>query len=362
MGQSWRKRGAALSSAALAATMLSTGIAGWAPTANAATTAKVTIALLLPDTTSSPRYETEDKPDFTADIKKLDPNATVDYQNAQGDTNTQLQQAESAISNGAKVLVVDPIDGVAAAQIVKQADQAGVKVIAYDRLIMASKPDYYVSFNNELVGELQGKWIADHTKKGGTVVMINGAQTDNNAVLFRKGALDVLQPLFNSGKLKLGYQTYTPNWDAPTGQREMEQALTKLGNKVDAVLAANDDLAGAVIQALNEQHISSKGMPITGQDATDAGLNRIYYKGTQSMTVYKAVPKEAEAAAQLAIALATGTKPAKGLVNGKTSNGTENVPSVLLKPVVVTKQNVASTVIKDHYTTWARIKNPGKNS
>ncbi|WP_067619613.1 sugar ABC transporter substrate-binding protein [Alicyclobacillus acidiphilus] len=362
MAINWKKKGAALSGVALAATMLTSGIASLTSTVSAKSTAKVTIALLLPDTTSSPRYETEDKPDFTADVKKLDPNATVDYQNAQGDTNTQLQQAESAISNGAKVLVVDPIDGVAAAQIVKQAQQAGVKVIAYDRLIEDSKPDYYVSFNNELVGELQGKWIADHTKKGGTVVMINGAQTDNNAVLFRKGALEVLQPLFNSGKLKLGYQTYTPNWDPSTGQREMEQALTKLNNKVDAILAANDDLAGACIQAMNEQHLSTKNIPVTGQDATDAGLNRIYYQGTQSMTVYKAVPKEAEAAAELAVALATGSQPPKGLVNGTTQNGMENVPSVLLKPVVVTKANVASTVIKDHYTTWARIKNPGKTS
>lgn len=113
---------------------------------------------------------------------------------------------------------------------------------------------------------------------------------------------------------------------------------------------------------MNEQHLSTKNIPVTGQDATDAGLNRIYYQGTQSMTVYKAVPKEAEAAAELAVALATGSQPPKGLVNGTTQNGMENVPSVLLKPVVVTKANVASTVIKDHYTTWARIKNPGKTS
>lgn len=357
-----KKPGFVLSSVLLAAATVTTGLSGFgAASAASSSSAAVTIALLLPQTVGSPRYETQDKPDFEADVKQLDKNATVIYNNAQDDAAGQLQQAESALSNGAKVLVVDPVDGVAAASIVAKANAAGVPVIAYDRLIMNSKPAYYVSFNNELVGRLQGEWIATHTKKGGTVVMLNGAQTDNNAILFRAGAMQILGPLFKKGVLKKGYDTYTPNWDPAKGLQEMEQALTRLNNKVDAVLSANDNLAGAAVQALTEQHLNVKKIPITGQDATDAGLNRIYYQGTQSMTVYKAVPKEAEAAAQLAVALATGGHMPTGLVNGKTNNSTENVPSVLLKPVVVTKQNIASTVIKDHYTTWAKIKNPGKS-
>ncbi|GMA57801.1 hypothetical protein GCM10025858_23040 [Alicyclobacillus sacchari] len=167
----------------------------------------------------------------------------------------------------------------------------------------------------------------------------------------------MLDPLFKSGKLKLGYEQYTQNWDSATAQTEMEQALTKLNNKVNGVLAANDNLAGAAIQALTQQHI--KGIPVTGQDATDAGLHRIYYEGTQSMTVYKPIKEEAQAAADLAYDILTGKKPT-GLVNGSTSNGAAKIPSVLLTPIMVTKANVASTVIKDGYTTWAHIKNPAQ--
>jgi D-xylose transport system substrate-binding protein len=342
-----------MASATLATTMTGT------VSASASTTKAFKIALLLPQTVGSPRYETQDKPDFTAAVKKLDPNAQVLYNNAQDSAPTQLQQAESAITNGAKVLVVDPVDSVGAAAIANAAHRAGVKVISYDRLITNSKVDYYVSFDNEKVGELQGQYIAEHTKAGGTVVMLDGAQTDNNALLFAKGAHKILDPLFKSKKLKLGYESFTPNWDPQNGLREIEQALTKLNNHVDAVLSANDTLGGAAIQALTEQKLAGK-VPVTGQDATDAGLNRIYYTHTQSMTVYKAVPKEAQAAAQLAVDLALGVKPSSGLVNGSTNNVTENVPSVLLQPIVVTKANVAGTVIKDGFTTWAKIKNPGK--
>ncbi|GEO26404.1 D-xylose ABC transporter substrate-binding protein [Alicyclobacillus acidoterrestris] len=316
-----------------------------------------TIALLLPDTTSSARYESQDKPDFTAEVKKLDPSAKVDYQNAQGDSTTQQQQAEAEITNGAKVLVVDPVDSAAAATIVTEADKAGVKVISYDRMISKAPVDYYVSFNNEEVGKLQGQYIADHTPKGGTVVMIDGAQTDNNALDFRKGAHEVLDPLFKNGTLKLGYESYTPDWDPQNGLREMEQALTKLNNHVDAVLAANDGLAGSVIQALSAQHLAGK-VPVTGQDATDAGLHDIML-GTQSMTVYKAVPQEAKVAAELAVDILKGQKPSSDLVNGTQDNGSGTpIPAVLLKPVVVTKDNIQDTVIKDGFTTMAKINNP----
>lgn len=315
-----------------------------------------TIALLLPDTTSSARYETQDKPDFEAGVKKLDPNATVLYENAQGSASTQQQQAESAMTNGAKVLVLDPVDSKAAATIVNEADQQGVKVISYDRMITGAPVDYYVSFDNEKVGEMQGQWIADHTKKGGTIVFIDGAQTDNNALQFKAGAHKILDPLIKNGTFKLGYESFTPNWDPANGLREMEQALTTLNNKVDGVLVANDGLAGAVIQALHAQGLDGK-IPVTGQDATNAGLNRIM-KGTQSMTVYKAVPKEAQAAAQLAVDILNGTQPPADLVNGSVNNGNKDVPAVLLQPVVVTKDNIQSTVIADGFTTMAAINNP----
>lgn len=315
-----------------------------------------TIALLLPDTTSSARYETEDKPDFIADVAKLDPNAKVNYENAQASSTTQQQQAQSAIANGAKVLVVDPVDSTAAATIVTEAQQAGVKVISYDRMITGAPVNYYVSFDNEKVGEMQGQYIADHTKKGGTIVMIDGAATDNNALQFKAGAHKILDPLFANGTFKLGYESMTPNWDPANGLKEMTQALTKLNNKVDGVLSANDGLAGAIIQALQQQGLAGK-VPVTGQDATNAGLHDIML-GTQSMTVYKAVPKEAEAAAQLAVDILNGTQPSSSLVKSTVNNGATNVPAVLLNPVAVTKSNIQSTVIADGYTTMAKINNP----
>ncbi|GEO26401.1 D-xylose ABC transporter substrate-binding protein [Alicyclobacillus acidoterrestris] len=316
-----------------------------------------TIALLLPDTTSSARWESQDRPDFTAEVKKLDPAAKVDYQNAQGDATTQQQQAEAEITNGAKVLVICAVDSSAAATIVNEADKAGVKVISYDRMISFAPVDYYVSFDNEEVGKLQGQYIADHTPKGGTVVMLDGAQTDNNALAFRKGAHDVLDPLFKNGTLKLGYESYTPNWDPQNGLREMEQALTKLNNHVDGVLAANDGLAGSAIQALSAQHLAGK-VPVTGQDATDAGLHDIML-GTQSMTVYKAVPKEAKVAGELAVDILKGQTPGSDLVNSTQDNGSgKKIPAVLLKPVVVTKDNIQDTVIKDGFTTMNNINHP----
>lgn len=317
--------------------------------------AKVKIALLLPETATSARYETQDRPDFTDTVKSLDSNIEVMYSNAQGSADQQQQQAEAAITNGAKVLVIDPVDSKAAATIVNAADQAGVKVISYDRLITGANIDYYVSFDNEKVGQLQGQYIKDHTPKGGTVVMIDGAQTDNNALLFAKGAHDILDPLFKDGTLKKGYESYTPDWLPANGQREMEQALTKLNNKVDAALVANDGLAGAVVQALHAQGLDGK-VPVTGQDATDAGLHNIM-QGLQSMTVYKAVKAEATDAAKLAVELAKGQSPESGLVNGSVNNKTKDVPSILLTPVVVTKDNIQDTVIKDGYTTMDKINN-----
>ncbi|SIT11852.1 sugar ABC transporter substrate-binding protein [Alicyclobacillus vulcanalis] len=318
----------------------------------------VTIAFLMPETNTSPRWEYDDRPDFIAAMKKLDPNAHVIYANAQGSEATQMQQVESALTQGAKLLVVAPVNGFEAANIVNEAARSHVPVISYDRLIQNAKVDYYVSFNNVEVGKLQGEYIAQHTKKGGTVVMLDGAPTDPNAKQFAQGAHEVLDPLFKSGKLKLGYEQYTPNWDSQQALTEMQQALTSLHNHVNAVLAANDNLAGAAIQALEQQHI--KGIPVTGQDATDAGLHRIYYDGTQSMTVYKPIYEEADAAAQLAYDIITGKKPPASLVNGTVNNGKVNVPSVLLQPIVVTKANIQSTVIKDGFTTWARIKNPAE--
>lgn len=313
---------------------------------------KVTIAFLLPEN-SSPRYEQVDRPWFIKMAHAADPNAKLIVTNANSSPDTEFNQAQSAISNGADVLVVDPVDGKAGAAIVNFAARNHVKVISYDRLIQNSKPDYYVSFDNVQVGKLQGQYIAAHTKPGGSVMMINGAPTDPNAFDFRKGAMSVLGPMFKSGKLKLAYTVMTPDWSPQNAFEESQQALTRLHNNVNGVLAANDGMASGAIRALQGVGLAGK-VPVTGQDATNGGLTYIL-EGLQSMTVFKFVPQEAAAAAQLAVAVATNSKPPSGLVNSKTYNGMIKVPSVLLTPVVVTKKNIADTVISSGYTKWSDI-------
>lgn len=327
--------------------------------ASAATTAAaggqaVTIAFLMPCSTCADRFESKDKPYFEAAVKALDPNATVIANNAQGSADTQLQQAESALTNGAKVIVVSPYTAQAGASIVEKAHADGAKVLAYDGNIEGAVPDGYVSFENETVGELQGQYLLDNLKDGSTVVMINGDTTSAPGAAFKAGAHKVLDPAFASGKLKLGYESDTPGFDPATGQREMEQALTKVNDKVDGVLAPNDGLATAVITALTARQLNGKVL-VTGQDATDAGLTSIIL-GDQSMTVYKSIHDEATTAAKLALALATGDDATfKATATQSVNNGTGDIPSVLLKPVAVTKDNIADTVIKDGFTTKAKI-------
>ena len=313
---------------------------------------KVTIAFLLPEN-SSPRYEQVDRPWFIKMAKAADPNAKLIVSNANSSPDTEFNQAQSAVSNGANVLVVDPVDGKAGASIVNFAARNHIKVISYDRLIQNSKPDYYVSFDNEQVGKLQGQYIADHTKKGGSIMMINGAPTDPNAFDFRKGAMDVLGPDFKSGKFKLAYTVMTPDWSPQNAFEESQQALTRLHNKVNGVVAANDGMASGAIRAMQAVGLAGK-VPVTGQDATNGGLTYIV-EGLQSMTVFKFVPQEAAAAAQLAVAVATKSNPPPGLITSKTYNGMVKVPSVLLTPVVVTQKNLGSTVINSGYTKWSDI-------
>ncbi len=238
---------------------------------------------------------------MVAAIKQSMPNATLDVTNANGSDTTQLAQAEADLTKGDCILIVAPHDSTAAATIVEKALAQHVPVIAYDRLIQDKNTAFYVSFDNVKVGNLQGSYIASHyqsfvTANGNNnLVMINGSQTDNNALLFNKGAHQALDPLINGGKLKNVYEKYTPNWDNPTAQSEMEAALTKTGNKVAVAYVANDGMAGTVIAALQQAHLAGKVL-VTGQDATIAGIQNILL-GYQSMTVYKAINKEATAAA-----------------------------------------------------------------
>jgi D-xylose transport system substrate-binding protein len=312
-----------------------------------------TIALLLPENQTA-RYEAQDRPHFTQKVKQLCPNCTVDYANANQQADTQQQQADAALTKGAKVLVLDPVDAGSAAAIATKAKQQKVPVVSYDRLVSKSDLDYYISFDNKKVGELQGTALTAKLKKDGTkgsLIMINGDPADNNAKLFKQGAHSVID---KSG-FKVAKEYDTPGWLGPNAQREMEQAITAVGKTgFVGVYNANDTLAGASIAAMQGNGITPNTRPTTGQDAELAGVQRIL-AGTQYMTVYKAVKPEAEQAAQLAVDLLQGKQPPAGMVNTKTNNGTKDVPSVILKPVTVTKDNIKDTIVKDQFWTAKQI-------
>ena len=327
------------------------------PTAAAASSGG-TIALLLPETKTT-RYETADKPDFEAKMKELCPDCQIIYSNANQDATQQLSQAEAALTNGAQVLVLDPVDSAAAATIADKAKAQGVPVIAYDRLILNSDGvNYYISFDNEEVGKLQAQSLVDELNsmsiQNPSIVMINGSPTDNNAALFKQGAHSVFDPLVSAGKLTIAKEYDTPDWSPDQAQNEMQQALTALGNKVDGVYAANDGTAGGAIAAMKAAGLQPLP-PVTGQDAELAAIQRILV-GEQYMTVYKAIKPEAEAAAQLAYDLLTKTPVPADMTNGKTvNNGSIDVPSVLLTPIAVTKDNIKDTVVADGFWSASQI-------
>lgn len=320
------------------------------------------IGVLLPETATSARWDSKDRPLLQQLIPQQLAGATVDYNNAQGSADTQQTQAQAALTKGDCILVVAPSDSIKAAAIVSAAKAQGVPVIAYDRLIYSNDTNYYVSFDGVAVGKLQGDYVAAHYQSfvtaNGTknTVMINGSQTDNNALLFNKGAHQGLDPLFSSGALKNVYEKFTPNWDNATAQVEMQAALTANQNKVAVAYVANDGMANNVIAALKAVKLNGKVL-VTGQDATVAGIQNIL-KGDQAMTVYKAIQKEAMATAQLVAALSNGTDTGT-LTNGVTTtvpvSGGAAIPSILETPVAVDKTNIQSTVIADNFVTVADI-------
>ena len=314
------------------------------------------IALLLPET-STARYEAADKPFFEAKFAALCPGWTVVYSNANQQAPNQQSQADAAIAQGVKVMVLDPVDSVAAGAIAKSAAAKSIPVISYDRLTTGgSKPDYYVSFDNYQVGVLQATTLlAKLTADGKTnprVVMINGDPADNNAAQFKAGAHSVLD-----GKADIVAESDTPNWTPTNAQSEMDGFIARLGkNGFDGLLAANDGTSGGAQAAMTAAGIDPKTIPSTGQDAELAGVQRILL-GDQFMTVYKAIKAEADATAELACDLATGTAVPTNMTNGKTvNNETADVPSVLLTPVAVTADgttagtvSVEDSVVKDEF-------------
>jgi D-xylose transport system substrate-binding protein len=310
------------------------------------------IALLLPESKTT-RYEAQDRPNFERKVKELCADCEIIYSNADQDASKQQTQAEAAITNGANVLVLDPVDSASAGAIVTRAKQSKIPVISYDRLITDADVDFYISFDNEKVGKLQGDALlkALGTPAGKSIIQINGAPTDNNAKLFKAGAHSVL----DTSGVKIAKEYDTPDWSPDKAQTEMEQAITAVGkDKINGVLAANDGTGGGAIAAMKGAGIDPKKVPVTGQDAELAAIQRIL-AGEQYMTVYKAIIPEAEGAAELAVALAQGKPAPAGKVNGKVDNGSKQVESILLQPVVVTKANVNDTIIKDGFLKAAEI-------
>jgi D-xylose transport system substrate-binding protein len=348
----YRPRRAALAvpvvlSAAVAACGSNSGAGEKAATA---TKSPARVAVLLPDTKSSVRYETFDRPLLTKALTAAGVPVTVD--NAQGDTQAQEQEAEQAITNGAKVILLDALDSGTGAAIEANAAAKGVKVIDYDRLVLKGSADYYVSFDNTEVGKLQGEGLVACLKTTRTprIAMLDGSPTDNNATLFKQGAHAVLDPRFKSGAYKLVAEQAVPDWDNQQALTIFEQMLQKTNDRIDGVLAANDGLANAAISALKARRLPQ--VPITGQDATLQGLQNIL-TGDQCMTVYKPIVQEVDAASKLAIALAKGEKPVG--VTGTTDNGSKRIPSVLLRPISVTKATVGKYFGKADYPTRDQV-------
>jgi D-xylose transport system substrate-binding protein len=303
------------------------------------------IGLLLPEIKTT-RYEQHDRPTFEAKVQELCPGCQVLYQNATQDAQKQQSQAEAMLTNGVKVLVLDAVDPASVGPIVKAAQAKKVPVIAYDRLISKQPIAYYVSFDNVRQGRIQAQSLVDGLGGGKKpIVMINGAPTDPSAGDYKHGAHQV----FDKGVVKIAKEYDNPDWSPDKAQREMEQAITALGKSGFAgVYSANDGMASGAIAAMKAAGINPKSRPISGGDAEVAAIQRIL-DGSQYSTIYLRIKEQAETSAQLAVALATGKPVPAGLINAHVDNGALQVPSVLLTPVAVTKNNIQDTVIKDGF-------------
>jgi D-xylose transport system substrate-binding protein len=307
-----------------------------------------TIGLLLPETKTT-RYEEKDRPLFTARLKELCPDCKLIYANASQDPNKQQQQAEAAITKGANVLVLDAVDVASVGPIVQRANQKDIPVIAYDRLIPDEDIAYYVSFDNVKQGRIQAQTLLDKlgSANGKSIVMVNGAPTDPSAGDYKKGAHQV----FDKSGIKIAREFDTPDWSPDKAQLEMEQSITALGKDgFVGAYSANDGMAGGMIAAMKSAGIDPSTKPTTGGDSEAAAIQRIL-TGEQYSTIYLAIKQQAETSAELAVAAAEGKEAPSGLINAKVDNGSKQVPSVLLSPIAVTKDNINDTVIKDGFLT-----------
>ncbi|MDX3646324.1 sugar ABC transporter substrate-binding protein [Streptomyces sp. MB09-02B] len=349
-----RRTATALVASAAAVSLASCGVSNIGDSAEASPTKgdDITVGVLFPDKDTK-RYEQFDYPHIKKKIAELTDNKGVTkYANADKDPETQNSQIEQMIADKVDILIVDAVDSKAVAPAVQKADDAGIPVIAYDRL--AEGPiDGYVSFDNELVGQVQGRSLVEDLgdSAANKIVMMNGSPSDPNAAMFKEGALSELQD-----KVTISETFDTKDWDPKVAKVNMEQAVAKLGvDNIDAVYAANDGIAGAVIDVLKTAGVA-KVPPVTGQDADLDAVQRIL-AGDQYMTVYKSFPTQASAAAEMAVAKVQGRSIefdalAKDSVDSPT---TKNIPAQLVPPVALTKNNIEDTVVADDIYTVKQI-------
>jgi len=306
---------------------------------------KIVIGLSLP--TQREERWVRDKKTMEDEAKRLGVTLKVQVSDTQVDQ--QAAQVENLITQGIDILILAPVDGKASAASVEKAHKAGIKVISYDRLIMGSTPDLYLSFDNNKVGELQGQYITKKVPKGNYIVM-SGAPTDNNAKLFLSGAMKYIQPLVDKGDIKIVAKQGVDNWDPKNALKIVEDALTKAKNNVQAILAPNDGTAGGAIVALTAQKLQGI-VPVTGQDSEITAAQRIV-QGTQSMTIFKDTRLLGKTAIQAAVDMVNGKKVK---TSGTVNNTKIDVPSVLLPPVVVDKSNIDKVLIASGYMKKADV-------
>jgi D-xylose transport system substrate-binding protein len=332
----------------LALTLAACGQNAAAPAADQEGTAPTggpKIGVILPETDSSARWEGFDKPLLAAAMRAEGLDA--DIQNAQGDEQKFATLADGMISSGVEVLVIASINSESGSAVAAKAKAQGIPVIDYDRLNLGGTSDYYVSFDNTEVGELQGQGLVQAVggTPGAQIIEIEGAPTDNNATLFHDGQQNVLGPKYATGELTLVRSQRIEKWDNQVGGITFEQILTGNGGRVDGVVAANDGLAGAIITVLTKYGLNGR-VPVTGQDATPDGLQAIL-RGDQYMTVYKPINEEAEATAKLVAALAAGDTAAADAIATDTEQDPtagRTVKSVLLEPQLITREKMKTVI------------------
>jgi D-xylose transport system substrate-binding protein len=306
---------------------------------------KITIGVSLP---------TQREERWVRDARQIEQEAKkrgieIKMQISDNDAMKQIAQCENLIAGGVEILILAPHDATGAAPIVENAHSAGIKVISYDRLVMNADCDLYVSFDNEKVGEIQGEFITKTAPKGNYIIL-SGSPTDNNAAMYKAGAMKFIKPLSDKGDIKIVMEQSVKDWQPSEAMKIVENALTANDNKIDAVLAPNDGTAGGAIQALAAQDMDGK-VVVTGQDAELSAAQRIV-AGTQSMTVFKDTRKQAIAAVDAAEKILSSKEVE---ITKKINNNKGDIPSLLLTPIAVDKSNIDSVIIDSGYLTKEEV-------